>query len=150
MLASSQVPSSGSMDSCWVLVEKGVAAPRIDVVMEKVLSMSRLRGFGAIALFVGIVKPFSKNGREVSGLEVREESEGAIEKIVDEVVKRCRDAEALVYVWHRTGFVRVGEPIMIVCVATKTRGEAFELTRKIVDAFKEAESLLEIERIRVK
>ena len=132
--------------SCRIVIEKGVQPPSLDDVLNRVLSISTSMGLGATVFFVGIVKPVSRSGEGILGLEVIEEKPSAVESVVETAARGCRDC--FVYVWHRVGFARVGNIITIICVAAKTRHEAFGLARKIIDSIKEADTIKKIEIVR--
>jgi molybdopterin synthase catalytic subunit len=90
---------------------------------------------GAYVLFVGVVRQMAR-GRSVVGLEYqayRPLAEKQLAAIVDQIRERWDLACAIL---HRTGYLKVGEPSVVVCVASPHRAEAFDACRFAIDTLK--------------
>jgi molybdopterin synthase catalytic subunit len=91
---------------------------------------------GAVATFSGNVR-VQNRGRRVEYLEYdayRPMAEKQLRAIAEEAVRRwpCRIA-----IRHRVGRLEIGEPSVLVAVATAHRAEAFAACRFAIDALKE-------------
>lgn len=90
---------------------------------------------GGIALFTGVVRDHDE-GRRVTRLTYSAHpSAGAELRRVAEKVAAGFDVHALAAV-HRTGKLDVGEIAVVVAVACKHRGEAFDACRVLIDELK--------------
>lgn len=90
---------------------------------------------GAYVLFVGVTRDHAR-GRSVTGLEYDAYAplaESQMAKIVATVRERWGLAAAIL---HRTGYVAVGEPSVVICVASAHRAEAFDACRWAIDTLK--------------
>ncbi|MBC8135915.1 MAG: molybdenum cofactor biosynthesis protein MoaE [Fibrella sp.] len=90
---------------------------------------------GAYVLFVGVTRNHAR-GRSVTGLEYdayKPLAENQMARIVATVRERWGLAAAIL---HRTGYVAVGEPSVVICVASAHRGEAFDACRWAIDTLK--------------
>ncbi len=90
---------------------------------------------GAYVLFVGVTRNHAR-GRNVTGLEYDAYAplaESQMAKIVNDVQKRWGLACAIL---HRTGYVGIGDPSVVICVASAHRAEAFEACRWAIDTLK--------------
>jgi molybdopterin synthase catalytic subunit len=90
---------------------------------------------GAYVLFVGVVRDRSK-GRSVTGLEYQVYEPMArkqMARLVEEVQSRWGLKSAIL---HRYGSIPVGEPAVVVCVASPHRAEAFDACRWLIDTLK--------------
>lgn len=101
------------------------------VAIDAVLSDSD----GAYVLFVGVTRNHAR-GRSVTGLEYdayKPLAESEMARIVAVVRERWGLAAAIL---HRTGYVAVGEPSVVICVASAHRAEAFDACRWAIDTLK--------------
>lgn len=92
---------------------------------------------GAQVLFLGIPRNAPEDGGNVEALEYETYPEMAIkemEKIRRETIEKFGVRE--VYIHHRLGFVRVGEPSFLVLVIGGHREETFKACRYAVDETK--------------
>lgn len=90
---------------------------------------------GAYVLFVGVTRDNAR-GRDVTGLEYdayKPLAETQMAKIVVAVRDRWGLASAIL---HRTGYVGIGEPSVVICVASAHRAEAFDACRWAIDTLK--------------
>lgn len=124
------------MDSESVGVhEKGKIS--IQDLIEQIRSNKRFREVGAIASFFGIVRGTSKDGENVTGLDM-EAYEGKAGKvfssIAEEMKKRPGIVEVLIH--HVTGHLDVGDLIFVVMVAGSNRKEVFPTLVETVEKVK--------------
>ncbi len=100
---------------------------------------------GAIAVYVGIVKPFSKDGAPVKEMifSARHDSRELLESIANSVIKRC--GCVAMYVWHRVGVAKVGEEIAIIAACGISRDEAISCIKLVIDEVKRVEPVARIE-----
>ena len=107
------------------VTEAPLAARRSDIV-----------GAGAVVDFCGIVRPI-EDGREIEGLDYeahREMAEHQLKRIAEHAADRF--GLCLVTVYHRIGFIAVGEASLFLRVASAHRGEGFRASQWIVDELK--------------
>jgi molybdopterin synthase catalytic subunit len=111
----------------------GISSAPLDVTW--VYDAVQARTAGAVALFVGVVRDHD-NGKAVVSLEysAHPSAEAKLGAVVAEVLSgEGVDAVAAV---HRIGDLAVGDPAVIVAVASGHRGEAFAICARLVDAIK--------------
>src|SRR2546421_2236274 len=91
---------------------------------------------GAMVEFWGLVRRLEDRG-ESGGIEYEAHSEMA-EHQLKRIAQRAADKFGLKFVaiHHRIGFVAVGEPSLVVAVATPHRSEGFRAAQWIVDELK--------------
>ena len=91
---------------------------------------------GAVVTFLGLMRDINE-GDAVSGMTLEHYpgmTEKALAAIVDEAAERWQlDAVRLV---HRVGSLRPEDPIVLVSVASRHRGEAFRACEFIIDYLK--------------
>ncbi len=91
---------------------------------------------GAVATFIGTVRDHDPEATSsVVALEysAHPDAERTLRHIVDAAVG---EREALVAVSHRVGRLSVGEPAVVIAVATPHRAEAFDICRTIIETIK--------------
>jgi molybdopterin synthase catalytic subunit len=91
---------------------------------------------GAMVEFLGVVRRF-EDGREIEGIEYeahREMAEHQLKRIAEQAAEEF--GLKLVIIHHRIGFIAVGEPSLVVGVASPHRGEGFRAAQWIVDELK--------------
>jgi len=92
--------------------------------------------FGATASFVGTMRDFNQ-GEAVNGMTLEHYpgmTERELAKIVTEAGRRWSLLESLIE--HRVGEIQLGEPIVLVCVWSSHRKEAFEACRFLMEELK--------------
>jgi len=107
-----------------------------DLSTETALIRSRHRDVGAIASFVGVVRD-TNAGTGVSEMSLEHYpgmTEAALKKIVDEAATRWNVIDATVI--HRVGTLMPTDQIVLVVVASRHRGHAFEACEFIMDYLK--------------
>ena len=91
---------------------------------------------GAIVDFWGVVRG-TEEGAEISGIEYeahRRMTEHQLRTVADEAAAKF-DLKQIT-IWHRLGYVPVGEPSLFVRVGSRHRAEAFHAGGWIVDELK--------------
>ena len=100
---------------------------------------------GAALIFIGIVKSFSKDGRDVAAVEIeayKEHADKSIQKICEEVGKKHG---VTVGVWHLVGEFGVGQPLVMVAVAGKSRYDVYPALMEAVERYKKEPALFKKE-----
>lgn len=93
---------------------------------------------GAVVLFTGTVRNHA-DGRAVSGLTYEvfaQEAAARLAALADEVASKWESVTA-VWMTHRSGDLKVGEPSVVVGVSAQHRAEAFAAARYGIDTLKE-------------
>ena len=109
-----------------LLTEQPLSAPPLHELEET----------GAVLDFWGVVRA-TENGRNISGIVY--EAHGAMAE--HQLLILAREAAkqfdlGTIIIWHRIGFVAVGEPSLLVRVGTGHRVEAFHASQWTVDELK--------------
>jgi molybdopterin synthase catalytic subunit len=93
---------------------------------------------GAVALFLGTTRAERRaDGRELVALDYEAYPDMATAQLRDIVARaRGRWPVLRLAVLHRTGRVPLGEPSVLIAVATPHRAEAFEACRWLIDTLK--------------
>lgn len=97
----------------------------------------RSDAFGAVVVFVGVVRARSDDDRAVTGLRYeayRTLAVGEMERIAAEVLARFSPCE--IALQHRTGDLQIGEPSVAVAVGTAHRAQAFAACHYAIDELK--------------
>jgi molybdopterin synthase catalytic subunit len=93
---------------------------------------------GGIDVFLGTTRAeTSADGRELVALDYEAYEQMAGEQLRD-LVRRARAQWPIVklVLLHRTGWVAVGEPSVLIAVSTPHRGESFAACRWLIDTLK--------------
>ncbi|MCS7136327.1 MAG: molybdenum cofactor biosynthesis protein MoaE [Nitrososphaerota archaeon] len=115
-------------------------------LIPKVQDVLSSGGSGAVASFLGIVKSVGSNGKKVEYLEIEAYDRHAnptIQAICEETKKKF-DLE-FVGIWHLKGKFKVGEPLVLVVVAGKSRKEVFQALEEAVNRYKTEPALFKKE-----
>jgi len=108
------------------------------VCIERATRRLNLEGNGAVVTFSGHIRPHDAEGKSLSHMDYeayQEMAEPEARKIADTIKQRWRITE--VALLHRYGRVQVGEPSVVIAVASKHRAEAFEACRYAIDQLKQ-------------
>ncbi|WEU39809.1 MAG: molybdenum cofactor biosynthesis protein MoaE [Candidatus Odinarchaeum yellowstonii] len=111
-----------------------------ELSFESVLKNVKERGLantGAIASFIGVVRPTSKTGKPVRKIYVeswREAANISLNRIARELSERPGISSVLIY--HFEGELKVGEDIVYVVVAGDHRGNVFPVLTEAVERYK--------------
>jgi molybdopterin synthase catalytic subunit len=92
---------------------------------------------GAVVKFWGVVRKF-EGDRTIAGIDYeahREMAENQLKRIAEQAANEF--GLKLVTIHHRIGFVAVGEPSLVVAVASPHRSEGFRAAQWIVDELKQ-------------
>ncbi len=92
--------------------------------------------FGATSIFVGTMRDFNE-GDDVKGMTLEHYpgmTEIQLDKIITEAMQRWRVIDVLVV--HRVGELFPDDPIVLVAVWSSHRGDAFDVSRYIMEALK--------------
>ncbi|MDQ1280255.1 MAG: hypothetical protein QG670_1518 [Thermoproteota archaeon] len=106
-------------------------------IMEYVKSNPETRKSGALVTFIGIVRGFTHEGKEVDKLELEaheKEAEKALTKISDEL--RMKPGIVDVILHHLTGIFSVGEEMVYVVVTGASRKDVFPVLIEAVERYK--------------
>lgn len=107
---------------------------------EAGLEMEALRGndarVGALVSFTGYVREF--NGESAITRMTLEHYPGMTEKALERLEAEARRRWDLldIAIIHRVGTLEPGDPIVLVCVSSAHRGEAFQACEFLMDALK--------------
>lgn len=90
---------------------------------------------GGIASFVGVVRDHD-SGSGVVGIDYS--AHPSADQILRDIAMRIgtRPGVHAVTAWHRTGYLRVGDPVMVVAVAAEHRAQAFAGVQAVVEDVK--------------
>lgn len=106
-------------------------------VQQFQLAANEMSGkFGATSIFVGTMRDFNE-GDDIKGMTLEHYpgmTEVQLGKIITEAVQRWRIIDVLVV--HRVGDVFPNDPIVLVAVWSSHRGDAFDVSRYIMEALK--------------
>lgn len=114
-----------------------LAAERFDPIAEYTEFQSSLADEGAIVTFVGVARPKSKSGREVTSLFLDYHprmTEASLSEIAEDSASKF-DVSAIRVV-HRCGDISPGEAIVFVATAALHRRAAFEAAEYAMDRLK--------------
>lgn len=103
----------------------------------KIVKEKGLTGAGAIASFIGVVRPTSKTGKPVRKLYVeawRDAASASLNRIARELSERPGVRSVLIY--HFEGELTVGEDIVYVIVAGDHRENVFPVLSEAVEKYK--------------
>lgn len=92
---------------------------------------------GATVVFTGTVRDHSE-GRAVAGLEYEAYAEQAHQQLVALAERVAGKWPEVLAIWmeHRVGKLRIGDPAVVVAVSAPHRAEAFEAARYAIDELK--------------
>jgi molybdopterin synthase catalytic subunit len=101
------------------------------------LFMDGWEGEGAVVSFVGMTRPASREGREVTGLFL-DHYPGMTEKSLSAIAAAAEErfAGTRVKVVHRCGRIGPGEAVVFVAAASAHRRTAFEAAEYLMDRLK--------------
>lgn len=101
---------------------------------------------GAVVSFLGIVKSIGSNGKMVECLEI-EAYERHANPVIRAICEETKEKFSLEFVgiWHLKGSFNVGEPLVLVVVAGKSRKEVFSALEEVVNRYKTEPALFKKE-----
>lgn len=124
------------MNSDWIELSN----EPIDVAQAmRLLADSRA---GGIAVFLGTTRAQTDAGRNLLALDYEAYAEMA-ESQLHELARQARDRWPIVKLalLHRTGRVALGEPSVLIAVATPHRAQAFDACRWLIDTLKSSAAI---------
>ena len=92
---------------------------------------------GAITIFIGRAKKYSAKNEETKGLELeayKEKAEETLAKISNDLEKKPEITDVLIH--HMVGTFNIGEDLVYVVVAGRSRKDAFPVLREAVERYK--------------
>jgi molybdopterin synthase catalytic subunit len=92
---------------------------------------------GALVTFIGRVRDNAR-GKGVVGLDYEAYPEAA-EQMMAQIGVEVRERWGLdgIAIWHRTGYLPVGETSVVICVSSPHRGDAFAAAQYAIERLKE-------------
>ncbi|MEM3737502.1 MAG: molybdenum cofactor biosynthesis protein MoaE [Candidatus Bathyarchaeia archaeon] len=109
----------------------------LESILEEIRRNPSLEMAGAIACFVGIVRGYSPDGSRVEELQYEayeEEAILAMDRIQSEICHR--EGILDVHIHHIVDSLKVGEEILYVVVAGRSRGDVFPALSEVVERLK--------------
>ncbi|MEM3437489.1 MAG: molybdenum cofactor biosynthesis protein MoaE [Nitrososphaerales archaeon] len=92
---------------------------------------------GAVMIFIGIVREVGKDDKKVIRLEIEsydEHANLAIKKISNEIQEKY--GLSLVKIYHFKGLFNIGEPLVLVIVAGRSRKQTFPALQEAIERYK--------------
>lgn len=109
----------------------------LDAILKSLRGNPKINEAGAILCFIGIVRGFTHKGKKVKKLHVeayKEQAEKTLAKISDEL--RIKPGVVDVFIHHIVGALKVGDEIVFIAVAGKSRKDVFPVLREAIERFK--------------
>lgn len=122
------------------VIDSGVYAKgtiEISSFINELLSEDSTKDVGAIMTFIGIVRETGKDEKKITRLEMEAYEEHAsikIRRICDEIKEKYK--LSLVRIYHFVGIFEIGEPLVFVLVAGKSRNQTYPALREAVERYK--------------
>lgn len=115
-------------------------------LLSKMQNMFSEGNSGAVVSFLGIVKSIGGNGKRVEYLEIEayERHANPVIQAICEETKKKFNLE-FVGIWHLKGSFRVGEPLVLVIIAGRSRDEVFSALEEAVNRYKTEPALFKKE-----
>ncbi|MGQ9469323.1 MAG: molybdenum cofactor biosynthesis protein MoaE [Nitrososphaerales archaeon] len=92
---------------------------------------------GAIMIFIGVAREVGKDDKKVIRLEIESYDEHAdlvIKRISDEI--KDKYGLSLARIYHFKGSFNIGDPLVLVIVAGKSRKQAFPALQEAIERYK--------------
>ncbi len=109
--------------------------PTIHNLIEEVKSNPRINKAGMILCHNGIVRGFSRDGKEVSKLSIKVDRR-RLEEIVSEARKKPGIVDVKAHV--NEGELNVGDDVMLVVIAGDVRDNTFPVLQEVVNDIKKS------------
>lgn len=107
----------------------------IEKIIEKIKNHEDSSSIGMIASHLGIVRGFSRNGRDVDGVHVKYDML-ELDDIINEIKKMEGIVEVIVEI--NEGHLKVGDELMFVAVGGDIRENVFAALMKAVNRIKKS------------
>lgn len=130
------------------VIRAEVASSEVNLndVVRELISRTASTGAGALASFIGFVKELV-NGSRVIELEYIAYEPHASRKLLEIAEEESLDEDvAGVYLVHRIGKLKPGEPTIYIFVAAKGREKAFKKAERILERVKREVPIYKLER----
>lgn len=121
------------------MIESGIydkgEAEILSVIRSSLSNLSK--STGAVMIFIGVVREVGKDDKKVAKLEIEsydDHADLAIKKISDEIKEKYSLSLAKIY--HFKGSFNIGEPLVLVIVAGKSRKQAFPALQEAIERYK--------------
>lgn len=103
---------------------------------QEIQQYQKLTGYGATSIFIGTMRDFN-DGDTVKAMTL-EHYPGMTEKQLEKIITEAKQQWAVldVLVVHRVGNIVPNEPIVLVSVWARHRGDAFDACRYVMEALK--------------
>ncbi len=126
--------------------EKGALS--ISNLLENTRKKPEFLKVGAIAMFIGVVRSQTREGKTVKGLELEAYKEKA-DEVLENICKELQAKEGIVdvQIHHLTGKFRVGEELVYVLVAGSHRSHVFPVLEEAVERYKKEAPIFKKETI---
>jgi len=101
---------------------------------------------GAVALYIGVTRAQSRDGREVEMLEIEAYEENANLEI-DRICREVKEKHGVAYVgiWHLQGRFKPGEPLVLVVAAGGHREQVIKALHEAIERYKKEPALFKKE-----
>ncbi|MCS7125416.1 MAG: molybdenum cofactor biosynthesis protein MoaE [Aigarchaeota archaeon] len=118
----------------------------LSTLFQEFLNQSFNGEVGATLIFIGRVKSLSKENVKVSHLEIEAYKEYA-DRTISNICREVKEKYSLSYagIWHLIGRFEVGEPLVVVLAAGRSREEVFNALRELVERYKKEPPLFKKE-----
>lgn len=118
----------------------------LNVLFQHFLDTGFDNEVGALAVFIGKVKSSSREGVRVSYLEIETYKEHA-DKTLEKICREVKEKHGLAYagIWHLIGKFTIGEPLVMVIAAGRSREEVFRALPELVERYKKEPALFKKE-----
>ncbi|MFC1494250.1 molybdenum cofactor biosynthesis protein MoaE [Thermodesulfobacteriota bacterium] len=105
----------------------------IEKIIEKIKNHENSGSIGMIASHLGIVRGFSRNGKDVDGVNVKYDM-AALDSIIQEIKNMEGIVEVIVEI--NEGHLKVGDELMFVAVGGDIRENVFKALMEAVNRIK--------------
>lgn len=107
----------------------------IEKIIEKIKNHENSGSIGMIASHLGIVRSFSRNGRDVDGVHVKYDMDE-----LDDIIHEIKDMPGIVevIVEINEGYLQVGDELMFVAVGGDIRENVFAALVEAVNLIKKS------------
>jgi len=121
------------------MIESGLYDKREIAISSVIVDLlSNLpRNVGAVMIFIGVAREVGKDDKKVTRLEMEsydELADLAIKKISDEI--KDRYGLSLARIYHFRGSFDIGEPLVFVIMAGKSREQTFPALKEAIERYK--------------
>lgn len=118
----------------------------LDEVATRLAQETSGMGAGSLVVFMGFVKGLVE-GQEVYALSYEAYAEAALKKMEEIAWEEAGSWDKTYAIWivHRTGLLKPGEPTIYIFVVAEPRHKAFEIASRILDRVKHEVPIYKLE-----